>query len=641
MFQIPILTSDILAMSLDGSASPTINISLRDGIGGSHSYGWGFGWYPGDQVSSMVVKDPVAKDTQVVLDAVTDWSNFRSTVFFCKMRGASKTYSQTETQPFSRSFAGRDWLFMHNGDLEKQKLEALHGKQTRLLEPLGTTDSELAFCHLLGQLEGIKTRRLSEIDPTELHRWFLEFDGFGSSDMCLTDGQTIACFHGSQSPKGLYYARVQPPDNRETYQSDAVDFRLDDGRDTYRTALVVASTPFTYGDWIPMAPGQCLLVRRGDIVWNSAPARREASVPPPALSQRPAPSQPPLPQQQPQQADGQGTDFNTLQMFQAEQSQSQAKAQAQPQSLTPNVRSQIQSPGGNPLTYRILEVRHHTEYEYTKPISRSTHFFRLQPVDDPIQEVVKSQLVVSTPGEEIQFEDVFGNQAVHYTIDAPYTKLSVTAVSQVKIFARPPDDPSLSRRQTSIPLVWMPWQRQMMTPYLLPRELPESELHELTEYAMSFVERNDYQLVKTIEDINRSIYRDYKYVQGITSLHTTAFDVYSERKGVCQDFANLFISLARLLNIPARYRMGYVYTGANYENKVQSDASHAWVEVYFPFVGWRGFDPTNGSFVTQDHIRVACGRNYRDATPTSGTIYKGGGGMETLKIDVKVRELSE
>ncbi len=83
--------------------------------------------------------------------------------------------------------------------------------------------------------------------------------------------------------------------------------------------------------------------------------------------------------------------------------------------------------------------------------------------------------------------------------------------------------------------------------------------------------------------------------------------------------------------------MGYIYTGVNYANKIQSEASHAWAEVYLPYVGWRGFDPTNGCMVGQDHIRVACGRNYVDATPTSGTIYKGGGG-EYLNVDVKMEE---
>ena len=100
----------------------------------------------------------------------------------------------------------------------------------------------------------------------------------------------------------------------------------------------------------------------------------------------------------------------------------------------------------------------------------------------------------------------------------------------------------------------------------------------------------------------------------------------------------LGLEASRLLGVPARYRVGYIYTGGNYENKLQSEASHAWVEVYLPFIGWRGLDPTNGCAVAQDHIRVACGRNYRDATPTSGTILKGGGD-EGLMVHVKITEV--
>jgi transglutaminase-like putative cysteine protease len=71
------------------------------------------------------------------------------------------------------------------------------------------------------------------------------------------------------------------------------------------------------------------------------------------------------------------------------------------------------------------------------------------------------------------------------------------------------------------------------------------------------------------------------------------------------------------------------------ENKVQSEASHAWVQLYLPETGWRGFDPTNGILTQTEHVRVAVGRNYMDATPTAGTIYVGGG-PETLEVDVKM-----
>ncbi len=619
MFQIPPLTSDILAVNFDAPSSPTININLSKKFSGSHSFGWGFGWYPGNQQSAMVVKDPAARGAEVLTDAIADWSNFRSNVFFSKVRGADSGYSQAETQPFSRSFAGRDWLYMHNGDLDREALKEMHGRQIRLLEPLAGTDSELAFCNLLSQMQLSGARQLADVDPVLLHSWFQRFDSLGSADMYITDGQSLACFQGAQSPKQLSYARLLPPNNQGSYHSEAAQLVLDDPRDTFRTAFVVSSSPFSSGEWTVMQPGQLIIVNHGAIVWDSAPGLEQPTQvsplsPPPLLQQTERPLYP----------------------MQAEQAQSQPS----PHVLVTNPRSITLTPEGQNLSYRLYELTHATHYQYSEQVEHSTHVFRLQPTDDPLQEVVHSELTITSPAEEIQFEDVFGNQSIHCTIDTPYSNLSVIAKSQVKIFASPPDDHSLSHRQTSIPLIWMPWQRQMMMPYLLPSELPEPQLRELTEYAMSFVERNDYHLIKTINDINLSIYRDYQYVPGSTQLHTTPFDVYSTRQGVCQDFANLFICLTRLLSIPARYRMGYIYTGANYENKIQSDASHAWAEVYLPYIGWRGFDPTNGCMVAQDHIRVACGRNYIDATPTSGTIYKGGG-TETLSVEVKMREISE
>ena len=304
-----------------------------------------------------------------------------------------------------------------------------------------------------------------------------------------------------------------------------------------------------------------------------------------------------------------------------------------------NIKSLTHDIAGVPLNYKYYDISHLTEYNYSEPVEHSSHTFRLQPVEDAIQEVAQATLEISVDGEMLPFEDVFANHSIFYDITKSYPRLTIKMKSQVKVYACPPDDHNPVMRRSQIPLVWMPWQRQMMLPYLLPPELPETQLRQMTDYAMSFVKRNDTHLIDSLMDINKKIYEDFSYVPGITFLETTAFDVFSIRKGVCQDFANLFICLCRLLNIPARYRVGYIYTGGDYENKIQSDASHAWAEVYLPYLGWRGFDPTNGCLVEQDHIRVASGRNYRDATPVSGTIFKGGGN-EQLKVEVQINEIT-
>lgn len=287
------------------------------------------------------------------------------------------------------------------------------------------------------------------------------------------------------------------------------------------------------------------------------------------------------------------------------------------------------------LNWAKLQVSHETFYQYDYPVNSSKNFLRLFPVTDNNQKILSHNISVSTDCHSEVFTDVFDNRVCFLEINKPFKELSIKMESVVIVAPVKPIIESKSFRQT-YPLVWLPWQRQMMLSYLLPPELPEFQLSTLTEYALSFVEHNDYKIIDILNDINTTIYNEYMYVSGLTDLSTTPFELFQHRKGVCQDFANLFICLARLLNIPARYRSGYIYMGDNHENTFQSASSHAWVEVYLPWLGWLGYDPTNGYLASTDHIRMACGRNYFDAAPISGTVFASSGNREEMTINVKV-----
>jgi len=361
--------------------------------------------------------------------------------------------------------------------------------------------------------------------------------------------------------------------------------------------------PLSPHPWQVATPGELLIARRGALLWSSDPDSQATSGVSPARPDAP----------------WSGGRVET---------RPQAAA-AQPLAVLPPPTVDL------PPAPHLLQVVHETTYSYGLPVERSTHRLLLRPVEDRRQQLVDFSLDIAPLTSSAEYEDVFGNAAVALDIGAPYQELRIVSRATVRIRGARSLEQRAAHRRHAIPLVWMPWQRQMLSAYLLPPELPESHLEELSEFAMSFVERNDYDLVGTLLDLNETIYQDFEYVTGSTTIATTPFEVYESRRGVCQDFANLMICLARLLHIPARYRMGYIFTGADYENKIQSEASHAWVELYLPQVGWHGLDPTNGIQVGLNHVRVACGRSYRDATPTSGTIYRGGG-TETLTISVRV-----
>jgi transglutaminase-like putative cysteine protease len=290
-------------------------------------------------------------------------------------------------------------------------------------------------------------------------------------------------------------------------------------------------------------------------------------------------------------------------------------------------------------TSRIMTIRHLTQYQYDRPIERSAHRLHLRPLQHARQTVRDYRLEVTPGVSAIEYEDVFGNRVARFEIEQPYQELTICAESTVELLDVDPFAFAALPIRPSFPLVWMPWEQKMLLPYLQPDELPDTQLLTLYEYAMSFVERNDRDLMETLFDINLTLFREYKYVPGSTGVETTPFQVYTNKQGVCQDFANLFITLARLLGIPARYVCGYIYTGNTGESQVRSDATHAWLQLYLPNIGWKGFDPTNGTLPTTEHIQVAYGRHYRDTAPITGTLYTPG--VESLSVKVEVRDLTE
>lgn len=602
--------SELLALCFDGDASPSVRFA--DPSASSHSarpvarhYGWGIGWYPKSERGASVLKDPSSSGQTSVGDALGDWERFRSTLFLCHLRGHNRPRSQPDAQPFVRSYGGHQWIFAHDGDLERGYAERFPLEDDPAFEPLGHTDSEHALCWLLAQLHRKRARSLGELDPNEIHRWFRELNDGGKLNAILSDGESLLAYGDEGPVSGLCWSRRIPPHAQTRLDSSAVSIELDAARDPNRTLLVFSSVPLSRDEWLPFQPGQMVIARRGAVVWDSAPPEvAHASASGAAGSVDPSPRRENLHQvaaAEPLRADGA---FATA----ADTGES-----------------------------RVLRVVHETSYTYSDVVERSSHRLLLRPLDDRHQKLLEYEIELEPAAELVEFEDVFGNSAYHLEIDDPYSSFSIRTTSLVRVAPFPSLEARLGHVRQTIPFSWMPWQRQMLSAYLMPAELPETQLEELSEFAQSFVERNDADLLGTLLDMNATIHRDFAYVSASTTIATTAFEVFQSRRGVCQDFANLMICLARLLQIPARYRMGYVFTGGDYENKVQSDASHAWLELYVPRVGWHGFDPTNGRQIGSDHVRVACGRNYRDATPTSGTIYRGGG-METLAVSVRVDE---
>jgi transglutaminase-like putative cysteine protease len=119
---------------------------------------------------------------------------------------------------------------------------------------------------------------------------------------------------------------------------------------------------------------------------------------------------------------------------------------------------------------------------------------------------------------------------------------------------------------------------------------------------------------------------------GDTNVSSSAAEAFGMRSGVCQDHAHVFIACCRYLGIPARYVSGYVFSPGHAESHV---ASHAWAEAWI-VDRWRSFDVANNRPAGEDHIRLAIGADYFDASPIRGM--RAGGGVETMKAVAMVAQ---
>src|SRR5262249_37689958 len=129
------------------------------------------------------------------------------------------------------------------------------------------------------------------------------------------------------------------------------------------------------------------------------------------------------------------------------------------------------------------------------------------------------------------------------------------------------------------------------------------------------------------------LHRRFEYAPGPTEVGPAAAEASPARRGVCQDYTHVALATARCLGIPSRYVSGYFHPeGAG--GDVGEQASHAWLEVWFPQSGWIGVDPANDRLVNDRYIRLAYGRDYADVTPIRGS--HRGSGSSTLDVAVTV-----
>lgn len=264
----------------------------------------------------------------------------------------------------------------------------------------------------------------------------------------------------------------------------------------------------------------------------------------------------------------------------------------------------------------LLTIRHISHYRYDIPVAYAVQRLRLRPQTITGQKVLHWQLTVDGAAPEVSYTDGYGNKVdlVRHGRDA--NEITITATGQVET-----EDRSGVMGETGgfAPL----WIFLRKTPLTQPGDA-------LRAMAADIPPGGDR--LALLHALMNTIHTKVAYVPGATDVETDAESALKNGKGVCQDHAHIFSSIARLLDIPARYVSGYLMM----EGVVDQTASHAWAEAHVPGLGWIGFDAANNICPNERYVRIASGLDYRDAAPISGMRF--GNAVEKLAVEINVEQ---
>ncbi|MEM9017262.1 MAG: transglutaminase family protein [Verrucomicrobiota bacterium] len=289
-----------------------------------------------------------------------------------------------------------------------------------------------------------------------------------------------------------------------------------------------------------------------------------------------------------------------------------------------------------------LSITHITQYHYSLPARSSVNELRLAPEENVRQSPGKLEITIDPVADLSESRDLFGNLVHYFEVEQNHEQLVIRSDTEVET----QNSHEAFLRAMAVPL------REMGASL----NGSDGSLHEFASDSSYVIKNPDtwreaidihLSCEKTwgalIQGLSDFVFENCQYEEALLHTMLTSEDVQQGKSGTCQDFSHLLISYCRALGLPARYVSGYLYDpgleadGAH--TFIGSGATHAWVEVHVPGIGWVGIDPTNRRWVDENYVSVSTGRDYHDVAPIRGSLI-GGGEDRSLEVSVSVRNIA-
>jgi len=254
---------ELLGVSCNKEVRANISFKALQGRAEKNPDGWGFAFYPDE--SAQIFKEPFEANQSDLADFVARYDNIRSRIFLCHIRKwNTESRAHRNTHPFSRELNGKDYVFAHNGTIPKLF------KLSRF-QPLGITDSERFFCHLMDFIakNALDFQDGADLSLLEDHLRDINRPAGTTLNCLFSDGEHLCCYTDVRGYKRLHFLQRKPGYLAEiqNYEDDELSFKFNVQKGQDEQACIVATKPLTDENWSILSRGSLRVLRDGQVIY--------------------------------------------------------------------------------------------------------------------------------------------------------------------------------------------------------------------------------------------------------------------------------------------------------------------------------------------------------------------------------------
>ncbi len=252
----------------------------RGGLTDHHEDGFGIAFFEKnpqeDGVGLRQFHDDKPSFSSPIADLVNNYPIRAMNVIAHIRKATQGENSLSNTHPFVREVWGEQWAFAHNGQMSqsfvKRTQRLMVNGNAEHYTPVGTTDSELAFCYLLNRLKStFKTRPSDEALYTFLTAQCRYLAANGLFNCLISNGDWQLAYAGSL----LFYLGRKAPFGEAQLSDGEVLINFQDVTTKDDKVTIITTIPLTQNeDWQQIAMDECVIFREGEVEFRDTPSKK-------------------------------------------------------------------------------------------------------------------------------------------------------------------------------------------------------------------------------------------------------------------------------------------------------------------------------------------------------------------------------